>query len=273
MDTNADFERRYFSGRELYGDDFSQAEIDEWFESEREGYADLGTGAGHGGGDTYEYHGLNQWHGFRHLPKGRFGHALGVGSAYGQEFEPIASKIDRLTILEPSDQLVGSGFGHLVPEYVKPDPSGTMAFEDGTFDLVVCFGTLHHIPNVTHVVSEIGRVTKPGGFALIREPIVSMGDWRKYRGPGTTQRERGIPLGIMRDAIRDAGLTIRHTGYSGFPLTVRVGMRLGIEAFNRMPTVIADAAMARATLPMYSYHTNSKIRKFRPTQAFFVAQR
>lgn len=274
---STDFEARYLSGRELYGDDFTQDEIDEWFESEREGYANLGSAASDGGGDDasgYSYHALNEWHGYRHLPKGkRFRRALGLGSAYGAEFEPIADRIDTLTILEPSDQLVGANVGGLVPEYVKPHPSGTMPFLDASFDLLVCLGTLHHIPNVTHVVHEIGRVLEPGGYALIREPIVSMGDWRKYRGPGCTERERGIPLRHITEAITGAGLTIEHRGFSGFPVTLRLGRAFKTPTYNSTPMTVLDSVMSQVARPMYSYHAETKWRKLRPTSAFFVARR
>lgn len=267
------FEARYLSGRELYGDDFDADEIAEWFESEREGYANLGSGAADGGGPDYSYHALNTLHGFRHLPPGRFGHALGVGSAYGEEFGPIADRIDRLTILEPSQQLVSSRIGGLVPKYVVPDPSGTMPFGDGTFDLVACFGTLHHIPNVTHVVSEIGRVLAPGGHALIREPIVSMGDWRNYRGPGCTEKERGIPLQKMREALGNAGLVIDHESLTGFPPVVRLAIKAGISPYKSKAVTLLDAMGATVSRPLYRYHAETTWQKIRPTSAMFVARK
>ena len=162
--------------------------------SERD--ADLGSGAQGESGYVYGYHALNIRHGFRHLPaRRRFSHVLGVGSAYGAEFQPIIDRLDTVTILEPSDQLTGRAIGgRISPAYVKPNPSGMMPFDDGCFDLTVSMSVLHHIPNVSRVVAEMSRVTKRDGYTLIREPIVSMGDWRYQRKPGVTKRERGIPL-------------------------------------------------------------------------------
>jgi ubiquinone/menaquinone biosynthesis C-methylase UbiE len=40
-------------------------------------------------------------------------------------------------------------------------------FLDNTFDLVTCFLTLHHIPNLTETLNEIKRVLKPNGLLFI----------------------------------------------------------------------------------------------------------
>ena len=40
-------------------------------------------------------------------------------------------------------------------------------FDDNTFDVVYSNGVLHHTPNTSHVVSEILRVLKPGGRAIV----------------------------------------------------------------------------------------------------------
>ncbi len=40
-------------------------------------------------------------------------------------------------------------------------------YEDNTFDLVYCFGVLHHSPFMEEGIEEIRRVLKPGGKAII----------------------------------------------------------------------------------------------------------
>jgi len=42
-----------------------------------------------------------------------------------------------------------------------------LSFEDKTFDVVYSWGVLHHSPNTRRAVSEVYRVLKPGGKALI----------------------------------------------------------------------------------------------------------
>jgi len=267
------FEQRYLTGAQLYGDDFAPEQIAEWFEDEREGYANLGSGDGDGSG--YSYHQLNMRHGFRHLPAGRrFRHALGVGSAFGTEFEPIVDRLDAVTILDPSDQLVNTTISGKLPiSYVKPVPIGIMPFPDATFDLVVCLDTLHHIPNVSTVLAEMGRVVEPGDYALIREPIVSMGDWRGQR-KGGTKRERGIPLALFREMVTAAGFTIEESRYCGFPGMSRLGRALGRpKYFNSAFLTAVDHAASIVARPLYRYHAASAWQKVRPTSLFVVARR
>lgn len=182
---------QYFKGDKLYGDDFTDAEILNWYKAEEEGYAGLikGTKAS----NQYEYHAMNFFYGFKYLNGiSGFKNVLGLGSAYGNEFLPLIHRIEALTIIEPSEQLRTLQLGQITPSYVKPTVDGGIDFSDSTFDLITCFGTLHHIPNVSFVLSEILRVMMPGGILLLREPIRTMGDWR-YPRKGLTKNERGIP--------------------------------------------------------------------------------
>lgn len=45
--------------------------------------------------------------------------------------------------------------------------------EDNTFDIVIMFKSLHHVPieHMDQALSEISRVLKPGGLAWISEPV------------------------------------------------------------------------------------------------------
>ena len=104
---------RFFSGERLFGDDFSSAQIADWFDDEKEGYANLG--AKNRDDYRYAYHSLNMRHAFRHLGARRFRSALGIGSTYGDEFGPIAKCVEQLTILEASDALSGSRLVHGIP--------------------------------------------------------------------------------------------------------------------------------------------------------------
>lgn len=269
----ATFEERYLSGAELYGDDFGPDQIEQWFADEVEGYASLGA-AENDDASTYEYHSLNSRHGFSRLPSGcRFEHALGLGSAYGGEFLPIIDRCDAVTILEPSSQLTSAKLGHLAPAYRRPEASGDIPFDGATFDLVLSFGTLHHIPNVTKVLTEIGRVTKHGGYLLVREPMISMGDWRFQRKAGVTTRERGIPRELLLRQIRGAGFVIESAQPVGFPITPRIGKLIGRPAFNSPLLTFLDGALCRVTNFNYRYHALTKPQRVRPTSLFVAARR
>src|SRR5712691_9854665 len=164
---------------------------------------------------------MDQVHGFSHTSRRSFRHALGIGSAYGDEFLPLASRIRRITILEPTDGFVVKDIGGTPVEYVKPLSSGRMPFADSSFDLITCLSVLHHIPNVSTVMAGMFRCLKPEGFALVREPVISMGDWRLPR-KGLTKRERGIPLHLLQEMITRAGFHIIRERLCAFPLTRRL---------------------------------------------------
>lgn len=258
------------SGRKLYGDDFSEDEIQAWFNDEKEGFADLG--AKNQPSYCYEYHGLNLLHGFHYLPLKAYGHTLSVGGAYGEELRPFLRNIRAITILEPSGAFATESLDGVPVEYARPDPSGIMPFKDETFDLATCFGCLHHIPNVGAVLRELYRCIKTGGFALIREPIISMGDWRWPRR-GLTKRERGIPLPIFRMLITEAGFSIEKETLCVFPLTSRIGGMLGAYCYNSGIPVRIDQFLARMFVWNYRYHPVTFTQKFTPTAAAYVLKK
>ena len=82
----------YFSGQQLYGDDFDAAGIEAWFRDEQEGYADLG--ARDADAYSYGYHALNDRHAFRFIRDQRFKALLGFGSAYGDANMTYAASLE-----------------------------------------------------------------------------------------------------------------------------------------------------------------------------------
>jgi SAM-dependent methyltransferase len=204
---------RFFNGEALVGDEFSPEEIEKWYEDEAEGYAGLVSDYQD---YDYEYHALNIMHGFSKLPKGRLETAIGLGSAYGEEFFPILNRVDNLILVDPSEKSRPEVISGIPVKYIKPSILGDLDIASDSVDLATSFGSLHHIANVSHVIAEYSRILKPGGHFLIREPIVNMGDWRGPRG-GLTKRERGIPSPIMRKAIENAGMEIVEESPCFFP--------------------------------------------------------
>lgn len=264
----------YFSGAKLYGDDFTPQQIAEWYEDEKEGYASLG--AADSASYVYQYHAQNRFHAFRHLPHARFHSACGFGSAYGDEFQPIASKVDSLTIVDPSDAFAKQSVHGIPATYVKPAASGVLPLPSNTFGLVTCFDVLHHIPNVSAVIAELARVTAPWGIIILREPIISLGDWRNAR-PGLTKRERGIPLHLLREAVIRNGLEIEHQSLCSFPVTFRLfnGPRAkSLDGlYNRMFPTLVDAAFCKLFAWNSHYHPRTILQKLCPHTAFLVLKK
>lgn len=257
----------YLSGLKLYGDDLDLHQIQEWFSDEQEGYAQLGAkdrAAYH-----YSYHALNQFYGFRYLPNKRFNRVLGVGAAYGDELKPIIGSVNNATILEPSDSLVIDSIEGVPVSYVKPVITAELPFEDEHFDLVTCFGVLHHIPNVTKMVSEIYRCAAKDGYVLIREPVVSFGNWQ-YPRRGLTKHERGIPIRIFRSMLTEAGFKIVSENKCMFSLTPRLKYISRQPVYNSRVTVQVDRICCKLFGWNNIYHAENVFQKLRPSSVFYV---
>lgn len=202
---------------------------------------------------------------------GKFCH---MGGGYGTELLPILDLVSDITILEPGEKFQTDQIGGRSCRYVKPAPSGKMIFEDESFDCILCLGVLHHVPNVSYILQEFSRVLRADGVVMIREPITSMHIFDGIPRPSLTKRERGLPLVPFRQAIRDAGLTIRKETLYGFgPLTFVKG-RMGWR--DTAWSIRLDIALSKMFLWNYSYDSgpNRKIwKKFRPTYAAFFIEK
>ena len=258
----------YLMGTKLIGDDFNEKEIEAWYLDEANAYASMVMNR-----DIpydYEYHGMNISAGFKYLNNLRLSQCMGFGAASGLEFLPIKNSISNLTILDPGDFPENSHFCDIPIKYVKPDISGRIALQNSEFDIITCFGALHHVANVSFVISEFYRVLKPEGVLLIREPITNMGDWRNIR-QGLTNRERGIPLEIMNKAMRSSGLKIKKFTYCDFsPLRVLLKKINYISPYNN--TLISNLDIILSRLFGWNVHYNRVkfIKKIAPASGFWI---
>jgi SAM-dependent methyltransferase len=268
-DQNAEIEK-CLAGEKLYGDDFPLEAAAAWLKEEEDGYYKLGH---HDRANyTYNYHALNWHHSFSFLPDKPYAHILGVGGAYGDELRVIAAKARRITVLEPCSHFVVSEICGVPTEYVKPRQDGRFPFTDGVFDLITSFSVIHHLPYVSVSIQEIYRCLAPGGYALIREPIISMGDWRKPR-KGVTAHQRGIPLPIFRKMILSSGFEIVRERKCCFSLTSRLRYLLSKPVYNSRVCVFIDAWLCRLPVWPDRYHPRHALHKLRPWAASFVLRK
>jgi len=55
-------------------------------------------------------------------------------------------------------------------EFLVQDATNLHQFADGSKDVVVIFGVLHHIPEWRKVIDEVKRILKPNGSFFVEEP-------------------------------------------------------------------------------------------------------
>jgi SAM-dependent methyltransferase len=259
---------RYFSGEALYGDDFSDNQLRLWYEQEKEGYSNIVSADPKS--YEYKYHELNKYHLFRHIRLDKPAVAIGLGSAYGDEFTPIAGNLSKIVIIEPSDKL--SAVNHrngLMLEYCKPGTDGKLYFEDNYFSVATSFGTLHHIANVSFVLSELYRCLKPGGYLLLREPIVTQGDWRQPRR-GLTKNERGLPYNWLLKTVSAIGFEIHRKALFDFAPFTKLIHFIGIPAFTSSTATKLDRFLSVLFSFNKRYHRTKFLHKFGPASVAMV---
>ena len=255
----------YLSGAKLYGDDFDLADVKRWYDEEAEGYADL---VKRNADYRYVYHALDEFYGYRHTMLRPSSSALGVGSAFGDELLPVIDTLSDIVILEPSKWLAD----HTRLEratYLTPNVTGEIDLPTDTFDLITCLGVLHHIPNVSFVLGELYRCLRRGGYMLLREPIVSQGDWTRAR-PGLTKNERGIPLAIFDGVLESIGFVVVARNLWGFSPLSRICKVLGIDTYNSYFVVLVDRVLSRLFKLNARYHRVALLHKFGPSSSYYV---
>ena len=114
-----------------------------------------------------------------------------------------------------------------------------LPFEDGQWDYVHCWGVLMHVPDLEGALSELSRVTKPGGTLIIMEnnmrsvhtrvfePVLrsiktimgrynpsqertSRGIERWYNKPGGTMLVRMTDMNFLTEFLGKRGLVLQH---------------------------------------------------------------
>lgn len=265
------------SGRSLYGDNFSPDEIREWYDSEVTGYFDLLSKhyklTDEDNKYNYEYVALNHFHAIGALLDKQFDTCLALGCAAGDDIAPLAAVVRRFIAIEPAENWWQHEIGGKPANYMKPSAIGDIELESATVDLATSFGVLHHIPNVSHVVGEISRVLKPGGLFVLREPISSMGDWRKTRA-GLTANERGLPIHWFETLALSAGFNILARRACMFAPLSMIAKKLKISMpFARMSIVKLDWLISEAFRWNASYRRETFAKKFAPSSAFWILER
>lgn len=123
--------------------------------------------------DTIEL--LFHWHRYlsiAHLVANKRVLEIGCGEGYGTRI--LANEAVEITAVDiDANAISHASFNHKHPNCVFEVASALdLPYEKGSFDAVVSFEVLEHLPKDSHdrFLSEIQRVMAPGGFAVISTP-------------------------------------------------------------------------------------------------------
>ena len=199
------------SGEILAGDCFSGDKLNKWYDQEKEAYF---LEESHTGDEDpwYAYmRYVNEKYFFSETPKDVDSGSiifLGAGSGIEAKHFHQSNPKWKLNFIESSDAFKSVLLSRFKgSNVIKSRIDGKINLESNSNNIVCAFCVLHHIANVTDVINEIFRVTKPGGLFFVREPCSSMGDWRYERS--ATPNERGISKKFMIKAAIKAGFIVK----------------------------------------------------------------
>ena len=98
--------------------------------------------------------------------------ALDVGCGTGALAYALSAHVREVVGIDESEDYVAAAREHAPPgcTFVLGD-AAALPFPYGDFDLVGCLRVLHHVARPELVVSEIARVTRPGGRILLVDQL------------------------------------------------------------------------------------------------------
>ncbi|WP_395684302.1 class I SAM-dependent methyltransferase [Dokdonella sp.] len=147
-------------------------------------------------------------------------HALNLGCSTGIIDEYIAGHVRTMTGVDIDEPAIALATSRITAQNLRFQLGDAMnlAFDDGTFDIVVCSQVYEHVPDARRMMMEIRRVLRPGGvcyfaatnrWALIekhhRLPFLSwlparVADrYMRWAGKGEAYYERHLGYGALRD--------------------------------------------------------------------------
>lgn len=107
------------------------------------------------------------------------GRILDVGTGTGNVISKVPEGPLRVGV-DLSPEMIEQARRKFPDLFLVVAESGALPFADGTFDIVVTYSALHHVPDSLAAVLEMFRVLAPGGTLFLdHEEIFQQGGWRR----------------------------------------------------------------------------------------------
>jgi len=144
-------------------------------------------------------------------------HVVDVGSGDGTLVRFMTGQGAHVTGLEcGAAQLDKARSYALEGDEVYLEGSGQqMPFDDATYDVVIFFNSLHHVPveYMADALAEAKRVLKPGGTVYVAEPIAAGSNFELHAPIDDETLVRSAAYEVIRDAITGGLIEVREISY------------------------------------------------------------
>ena len=262
----------------LYGDDFDQDAIRQWFWEEAEYHNQFQQGRFREPPQLYQrfdwYWVLNPYFQPRTGAK-----VLDFGCAEGQALIGLpAERRDFAYVgVDASESLLKAARARNPRgEFRRMPDDGRIPAADEEFDYVVVLGVLHHVPNVRHYLEEFHRILRPGGRLILREPNHAMGrPVGSHRIlPGLSPNERGIPTEYLTQQLTRLQMRIVAVRPAFHGLVVKLLRRWKPDSPRGWQAVIGvDRILNGLTRGRARYERTRLWDKIAPTASYVVADK
>jgi 2-polyprenyl-3-methyl-5-hydroxy-6-metoxy-1,4-benzoquinol methylase len=155
------------------------------------------------------------------VPPGNQGTALDVGARAGVQTRWLEERGYEVTSVDVDPQF---------DECLKVDANQRLPFDDDSFDLIWCSEVIEHLEKPDFALSELRRVTKPGGLLVLTTPNSYAWLFRFIALFGLTperiQRKDHVQFFDLADIKRLApeAELYGYFPYAGLKLTIRKGI-------------------------------------------------
>ena len=142
---------------------------------------------------------------------------LAAGGAHAAGIDPLAVALERARREDPGAPA----------ERYRESSAEALPFADSSFDVVVFFNSLHHVPveSMDAALEQAGRVLRPAGVIYVQEPLAEgsffelmrpVEDETPVRAAAQSALERAAAGGFTQLARREAVIATELSGFEAF---------------------------------------------------------
>lgn len=263
------------SGTNLFGEELSKSELEIWFKQEENAFYET-SGNSATTDPWYAYiRYVNRKLGYKtisnllHQPA----EVITLGPGDGTELNDLIESfnVSRIHCVEASiefQKTLKRNFHNSV--IIQPRHTGDIDIPDNSTNLFLAYSVLHHIPNVSKVISEASRVLEKNGILIIREPCSSMGMWGTNRS--ATPNERGIPKRLIMEYCDRYGLEVigKPIPILLEPINKLLKKTIGYKFISFYFIYLLDRVMSSLVSINDHYWRDTAIKKIGPSSYFYI---